>query len=68
MNALEVEKVSCDRDRPPDAESIVEVRLLLESGLLTSLEAAARGQGVTAARLVRRLIRDFVYDADALKS
>lgn len=61
MKVLPIEKESRERVRPSDNESIVEVRLLLESRLLTSLETAANREGQSSARLIRRLIRDFLH-------
>ena len=64
MNALEVQKVSIADDVPASAEPIVEVPVLLESWLLTSLESAACEHGLSTASMVRRLIRDFLYYSD----
>lgn len=56
-------------DTPPRSDSgaprgpVVEINLLLESQLLADIEAKARERGLTAASMVRRLIRDFVQQA-----
>ena len=64
MNALEVQKGCLTDDVPTSAEPIVEVPVLLESWLLTSLESAACEHGLSTAGMVRRLIRDFLYYSD----
>jgi hypothetical protein len=40
-------------------DEVVEIPLLLPGWQMTALESAARGQGLTTAQMVRRLIRDF---------
>jgi hypothetical protein len=60
MRTIDVEKDRHTGDCFRERAKVVEVGLLLESGLLAALEAAAREQGMTSAALVRRLIRDFL--------
>lgn len=43
---------------PRSEDAIVEISVLLESGLLDSLEEAARAQSLTLGALMRRLLRD----------
>jgi hypothetical protein len=64
MSAIQVEKVPLVGGVPQAGGAIVEINLLLETWLLTALEEAARQQGMTAATLARRLIRDFLYYSD----
>jgi hypothetical protein len=64
MSTIRVEKVPLMGGGPQAGGAVVEINLLLEARLLTALEASAREQGMTAANLARRLIRDFVYYAD----
>lgn len=63
MRVLEVEKGIFECDDAPKNDSIVEVRLLLESGLLNALESAANRQGQSAARLLRSLIHDYLRES-----
>ena len=60
MSAIDVEKVQQVDGKPQEMGAVVEVSLLLESGLLAALESAARGSGMTTASMVRRLIREFL--------
>ncbi|MHB1425473.1 MAG: hypothetical protein ACYC3I_20080 [Gemmataceae bacterium] len=61
MNRQAVENVAFADSNPRAESAVVEVPVLLESSLLTNLESAACSQGLSAASLVRRLIRDFLY-------
>lgn len=63
MKALEMARDSRADGLPRSPEAIVEIPVLLESWLLTSLEQAASAQGMTTGNMVRRLIRDFLYYA-----
>lgn len=63
MNAIDVEKVQRVDGKPQETGTVVEVSLLLESGLLAALESAARGSGTTTGSMVRRLIREFLCRA-----
>jgi hypothetical protein len=65
MQAVEVEMVRRAESNPSSAESVVEVPVLLESGLLSALEAAACERGMSAGRIVRNLIRDFLSSSDS---
>jgi hypothetical protein len=60
MKANEIEDVHRAGIDCPNGGAVVEIRLLVEPGLLTALEAAACQRGVTAATMVRRLLRDFL--------
>lgn len=42
-----------------EGETVVEVPLLLSLGQIAALEKAAHTRGLTAAEMVRRLLRDF---------
>lgn len=64
MNAIENERMQREEDNSRTRGAIVEVGLLLEPWLLTALESAASEQGMTAAGMVRRLLRDFLYYSD----
>jgi hypothetical protein len=67
MSVLETEKVPFVDDTPRSEEKVVEVPVLLESRLLTALEATASEHGMTTGKMVRRLIRDFLcYSEDDL--
>jgi hypothetical protein len=68
MQMLQIEKDSREHARPSENESIVEVRLLLEAQLLTSLETVATREGQSPALLIRRLIRDFLQDSGSALS
>lgn len=47
--------------RPPSPEpNVVEIPLLLPDTHFAAVEVAARGRGLTAAQLVRSIIRDFL--------
>lgn len=46
--------------RTSPGPGVVEVPLLLPAGLAAELEAAAARHGLTAARLVRRLLRGYL--------
>lgn len=65
MTRHALEKASFVDGTPHITDGVVEVPVLLESWLLTALESAANGQGMSAATLVRRLIRDFLFYSDS---
>lgn len=64
MNVLEIEKVPLVDDTPRSEDTVVEVPVLLQSRLLTALEATASEHGMTTGNMVRRLIRDFLCYSD----
>jgi hypothetical protein len=64
MNALDVDKVPLVGSDSRVGGAVVEINILLEAWLLTALEEAACEQGMSAASMTRRLIRDFLYYAD----
>jgi hypothetical protein len=64
MSTIEIEKVPLVGSDSRTGGAVVEFNLLMEAWLLTALEEAAREQGLSAATLTRRLIRDFLYYAD----
>jgi hypothetical protein len=43
-------------------DEVVEVSLLLPAWQVTALESAAHDRGLTAAEMVRSLVRDFIAD------
>ena len=60
MNALHPEPRG-RAGRPPSPEpGVVEFPLLLHEVHLAAVEVAARGRGLTPAKLVRHIIRDFL--------
>jgi hypothetical protein len=64
MNAIDVEKVPLVGNDSRIGGAVVEINLMLEAWLLIALEEAACEQGMSAAAMTRRLIRDFLYYAD----
>jgi metal-responsive CopG/Arc/MetJ family transcriptional regulator len=68
MHLLDSELVRPADDNSLAEEPVVEIPVLLESQLLTELEAAARQRGTSAGRIVRRLIRDFLSCSPAQRS
>jgi len=63
MNTLENATVQLPDSDASTERAVVEIRLLLEVRQLAALEAAANARGLTAARMTRRLIDDFVRQA-----
>lgn len=45
--------------RPSDGGEVIEIPLLLAGWQASALERAAHGRGLTAAEMVRSLLRDF---------
>ncbi len=52
--------------RPELDDEIVEVSLLLPGWQMLALESAAHDRGLTAAEMVRALVRDFLADQGLL--
>ena len=50
-----------------DAAGVVEVPLLLEGWQMSALERAAYLRGLTAAEMVRRLLREFIAEEPAFR-
>lgn len=63
MNRLDTENLPFTNN-PRAEDAVVEIAVLLESQLLTSLEEAACAQNISAAALVRCLLRDFLCYSD----
>jgi hypothetical protein len=63
MSAMHTEKPSLT-ESASSRGSIVEINLLLESRLLEEIEAKARERGLTAAGMVRCLLRDFLWNPE----
>ncbi len=61
------------RDKPPDTEGdhfqtlpdVVELELLLPVRMVADLESVARRRGLSMGQMMRRLVRDFLAEADA---
>ncbi len=49
---------------PPRGAEVMELPLLLSAGDATALERAARLRGLTVGQMLRRLIREFLHEAD----
>lgn len=57
--------VACEPGAPSIEEEVVELPLLLPGWQLTKLETVAHQRGMTAAEMVRFLLRDFLTIAPA---
>ena len=59
------EKVSgTEGERICPPADVVELQLLLPTRLALDLESAAQGRGLSMGQMVRRLVRDFLVEAD----
>jgi len=58
-NCFSTASTSCCREQD---DEVVEVSLLLPGWQVTALESAAHDRGLTAAEMVRTLVRDFIGD------
>jgi hypothetical protein len=51
-----------DSEGPPSANDVVEIPLLLPGWQMDALESAAHDRGLTAAEMVRQLLRSFILE------
>ncbi len=51
-----------DSEGPPPANDVVEIPLLLPGWQMDALESAAHDRGLTAAEMVRQLLRAFIVE------
>ncbi|HEY7312826.1 MAG TPA: hypothetical protein VH643_25910 [Gemmataceae bacterium] len=61
MKSIDLQQAPLANGGFQEGGSVVEISLLLEASLLEGLDEVAEEQGIAAASLIRRLLREFLH-------